>query len=177
MFKEIKIGDELTRMLGGRVPIKVEVSRLTEEFIFVKPVDKTNFKEIEGVDIDWRFNRQTGMEVEPTIGWDGETKSGSYLTLKPREIKSNPHKDVLAMFSMLRAYSSGLAKVGSIEEVVTPKLQSVVDTIIGVDAGGLTELYYNEFKRVIAEIETVSGKMYKSGRKMLDILEHHINNT
>ena len=62
MKKEIKVGDKVTRIMAG-MKMSLIVTDLSEFFIFCG---------------DWKFDRQTGVEIYEELGWDNEG-SGSYL--------------------------------------------------------------------------------------------------
>lgn len=63
-LKDLAIGDEVTRLLGGIVTMKLRVTEITEETIVCG---------------DWTFHRETGAEIDEDLGWDGVTVTGSYL--------------------------------------------------------------------------------------------------
>lgn len=62
-FIHIKPGDVVTRMLAGRVPMKLKVTKVSDELIYCG---------------DWMFSRRTGDEIDPDLGW-AEYSSGSFL--------------------------------------------------------------------------------------------------
>lgn len=64
---EIKVGDTLTRLLGGTVPHVGQVTAIdgaNDQFIFA------------GM---WTFRLSTGAEIDEDLGWDGRTITGSYI--------------------------------------------------------------------------------------------------
>lgn len=72
----VKVGDRVERVMGGVAagdwPIKppsmsLRVSAVTETEIICGP---------------WRFNRETGGEIDEEIGWDGVRITGSIITLE-----------------------------------------------------------------------------------------------
>lgn len=64
-FRHVKVGDTVRRMLAGVVPMDLVVSEIDDQLIHCG---------------DWTFDRDTGAEVDLELGWDGKTKTGSYLT-------------------------------------------------------------------------------------------------
>ena len=63
-FSEVKVGDILTRMLGG-IPMKgLEVWKVENGIIYASM---------------WEFLVSTGGEIDLDLGWDGKTVTGSYL--------------------------------------------------------------------------------------------------
>lgn len=62
----IKVGDTVTRMWNFDPPQEVGPLKVTaiDQLIHCGP---------------WTFHKETGFEVDPDMGWDGITKSGSYL--------------------------------------------------------------------------------------------------
>jgi hypothetical protein len=67
-FRHVRPGDRVTRLLGG-APMELVVSAVDEEFIRCGPPDT-----------GWKFDRDTGMEVDEVIGWGPQFGvSGSYL--------------------------------------------------------------------------------------------------
>lgn len=96
--KELKVGDKVIRaFIGQRMPMKVTA---IDTFITVtvdEPEEVTQAKlkrandllikakfiqEHEVPDLSlpyWTFHRETGMEVDEELEWDGVNKTGSYL--------------------------------------------------------------------------------------------------
>jgi hypothetical protein len=64
-LSELKIGDPVTRMLAGTVPMNLKVTAIDENIITCGW---------------WTFNRATGGEVDADLGWDGVSYTGSMLT-------------------------------------------------------------------------------------------------
>jgi len=73
-FTDVKEGDTVIRMLGGKIPMELIVGRVDDTFIYTKSPDG-KVKLSEG----WKFRRDNGAEVDADLGWDGITKTGSYL--------------------------------------------------------------------------------------------------
>lgn len=101
-FKDVQVGDVLTRMLAGTIPIKVVVSKVDSEVItctvppeeygraragidkVAKMLNKT-MTESEKMDMPtWTFSINNGAELDPMLGWN-ERMTGSYL-VKPEKI-------------------------------------------------------------------------------------------
>lgn len=63
-YREIKVGDVVKRMLGGRVPMELKVSEITDDLIVCGW---------------WKFSRNNGAEIDEDLGWN-EEKTGSVIT-------------------------------------------------------------------------------------------------
>ena len=62
----LKVGDTVTRMLGGSIPMELVISRI-DDVIECGP---------------WTFNKDTGLEIDEDLGWDGVRITGSFLKSK-----------------------------------------------------------------------------------------------
>ena len=51
-FEHVQVGDTVTRMLAGTVPMELDVSQVTEDRIICGP---------------WEFDRITGIEIDDEI--------------------------------------------------------------------------------------------------------------
>jgi len=71
-FEHVKVGDTVTRMLAGTVPMLQEVGKVDETFIYT-------FNDRVPLEEGWKFRRSNGAEVDEELGWDGITVTGSYL--------------------------------------------------------------------------------------------------
>jgi hypothetical protein len=60
-FWHIRVGDTVTRLLAGVVKMKLEVTQVDERLIHVCDPET-------GVD-GWTFDRSTGFEEDPELGW------------------------------------------------------------------------------------------------------------
>jgi hypothetical protein len=68
-FEHIKVGDTLTRILGGVIPVELKVTEVTETEILCGARG-----------IGWMFDRKTGAEIDEVLGWGHPPKTtGSYL--------------------------------------------------------------------------------------------------
>lgn len=65
-LQELKVGDSVTRMLSGLIPMPLKVTSINDNIITCGA---------------WEFNRLTGAEIDDDLGWDGVSKTGSYLKL------------------------------------------------------------------------------------------------
>lgn len=65
-LEALKVGDVVTRMLAGKIPMKLRITEVTETVIKCGA---------------WTFHRKTGFEIDEDLGWTGEpnTFSGSFL--------------------------------------------------------------------------------------------------
>lgn len=61
---DVKVGDTVTRMLAGVIPMELTVTNATGTRITCGP---------------WEFDRRTGAEVDEDLGWDS-AHSGSYIS-------------------------------------------------------------------------------------------------
>jgi hypothetical protein len=57
------VGDKVTRMMGGSIPMELTVTAVTEDRIICGP---------------WEFDKRTGAEIDEDFGW-GPGFSGSYI--------------------------------------------------------------------------------------------------
>lgn len=69
MFEKLKVGDKVTRLLAGTIPMELEVTEVHENTIVCNL---------------WTFSRKNGAEIDEFLGWD-ESQTGSFL--KPLEEK------------------------------------------------------------------------------------------
>jgi len=51
-FEKVREGDEVLRLLAGQIPVRLKVTRITEELIICGP---------------WKFDRITGIEIDEDI--------------------------------------------------------------------------------------------------------------
>ena len=81
-FENVKVGDVVTRMLGGSVPSKHVVVEITEDRI------KCDTYPAGGITDGgwWEFDRATGMEEDEGLMWGVEYGvTGSYLVESQKE--------------------------------------------------------------------------------------------
>lgn len=71
---DVKEGDIVTRLLGGKIPMDLEVGRIDETYIYTKSTDGR-----VKLSAGWKFRRDNGAEVDEELGWDGIKRTGSYL--------------------------------------------------------------------------------------------------
>lgn len=65
-FRDLKVGDIVTRKLGGVVPMKLRITEVTDTLIICGW---------------WKFDRETGVEEDEDLGWGvAFGKTGSYLS-------------------------------------------------------------------------------------------------
>lgn len=72
-FRDVKVGDTVTRMLGGQggVEMQLTVTKVDEKLIYCGFADPAQA---------WTFDRATGIEEDPDLGWGVESGvTGSYL--------------------------------------------------------------------------------------------------
>jgi hypothetical protein len=76
-FEQVKPGDTVVRMLAG-APMQLAVTEVDDRFIYCGPDA-----------VGWKFDRQTGMEVDEELGWGPEFGiTGSYL-VPPGEVDAD----------------------------------------------------------------------------------------
>lgn len=64
-FENLKVGDVVTRMLGGTIPMRLSVSAITDRIITCSA---------------WQFDKATGAEIDEDLGWGPPPlMTGSYL--------------------------------------------------------------------------------------------------
>lgn len=64
-FRRIKEGDLVMRILAGKIPIELKVTKVDENLIHCGP---------------WTFCRNTGVEIDEVLDWGNSPKhSGSFL--------------------------------------------------------------------------------------------------
>lgn len=70
-FRMVAVGDKVTRMLAGTVPMELTVTAVDDELIHCG---------VPGGPDGWTFDRATGVEVDDDLGW-GPTHgyTGSFL--------------------------------------------------------------------------------------------------
>jgi hypothetical protein len=76
-FGYLKVGDTVTRMLGGSVAMRMQVTAVSDDLITCAAIDKESGKLFYG---DWTFDRNSGVEEDADLQWGikfGHT--GSYL--------------------------------------------------------------------------------------------------
>jgi hypothetical protein len=72
-FRDVGVGDSVTRLLGGSIPMVLVVTRVDERFIYCG----------EG---GWKFDRASGFEVDEEIGWGPQFGlTGSFLVREGEE--------------------------------------------------------------------------------------------
>jgi hypothetical protein len=59
----VKIGDVVTRILAGSIPMELRVTEITDKLVICGP---------------WTFDKETGAEIDDDCGWDNE-HTGSFL--------------------------------------------------------------------------------------------------
>jgi hypothetical protein len=64
-WSKLKAGDMVIRMLAGTIPVPVKVEKVEHGVIYMHG--------------GWTFLVSTGAEVDGELGWDGITRTGSYL--------------------------------------------------------------------------------------------------
>lgn len=73
--KELQIGDYVTRMLAGTLPMELIVTEITDDLIICGA---------------WKFDRRTGAEVDEDLNWGPPPQStGSFIKPTPVTYKYN----------------------------------------------------------------------------------------
>ena len=74
-FKDVKVGDQVTRLLAEKIPMKLNVSEVTETLIITHG--------------GWQFERENGVEYDEDLQWGTKWGyTGSYL------VKEDTSQDV-----------------------------------------------------------------------------------
>lgn len=82
----LEVGDKVTRMLAGTIPMELKIAAIDDKFIYCGPEPE------EGVEPrlypGWKFDKTFGYEVDEDLGWgvegvapDGGVITGSYLVI------------------------------------------------------------------------------------------------
>lgn len=83
MFKNLKVGSQVTRVLAGSVRMPMVVRKIDDYFLYCDTIDERTGKYVLGtpsnIDDYWKFDKETGAEVDLDLGWT-PTRSGSHLT-------------------------------------------------------------------------------------------------
>jgi hypothetical protein len=70
-FEKLKVGDVVVRMLAGTLPMKLQVSAITEQLIICSA---------------WQFDKATGAEIDEELGWGPPPlMTGSFIDLSKTE--------------------------------------------------------------------------------------------
>jgi hypothetical protein len=76
-FRHVKVGDTVTRMLAGQIPMKLGVTKVDDDLIYCGFADPEQA---------WTFDRDTGAEVDDDLRWGPQyRRTGSYLVDKEKE--------------------------------------------------------------------------------------------
>lgn len=71
---DVPVGEIVTRMLAGSVPMQLRISRVTETSLFCKPPDAPDFPD------EWEFDKATGAEIDDYLQWGPKFgRTGSFL--------------------------------------------------------------------------------------------------
>lgn len=65
----MKVGDKVTRMLAGTIPMELTITAMTEDRIICG---------------DWEFDLKTGAEIDEELGWGPPPKfamTGSFIKM------------------------------------------------------------------------------------------------
>ena len=64
-FENLQVGDVVVRMLAGTLPMKLQVSDITDQLIICSA---------------WQFDKVTGAEIDEELGWGPPPlMTGSYM--------------------------------------------------------------------------------------------------
>jgi len=85
-FEYLKVGDEVTRMLAGRFPVKLKVLAIRADRIICGN-DIINGTEPDDENEGWSFDLATGAEIDEFLNWGPPPKmTGSYLVHKDQQV-------------------------------------------------------------------------------------------
>ena len=74
----VKVGDEVLRMLAGTLPMKLKVTGVTADRIIIAV---PGFESGPMAD-SWEFDRETGAEIDDRFDWGPPPKmTGSYIVV------------------------------------------------------------------------------------------------
>lgn len=77
-FTHLKVGDRVTRMLAGKLPMQMVVREVKEDTVRCAAVQEDG-AEFEG---DWEFDRETGCEEDHELGWGRKFGvTGSFIVM------------------------------------------------------------------------------------------------
>jgi hypothetical protein len=62
--QKLKVGDVVTRLLAGIIPMQLKVTEITENEIVCGA---------------WKFHPATGGEIDEDLDWDGVVRTGSRI--------------------------------------------------------------------------------------------------
>lgn len=65
-FSYLKPGDTITRLLGGKISMKMVVREVGDTLLTCDAIDKDSGKLFRG---GWTFDRKTGTEEDHELGW------------------------------------------------------------------------------------------------------------
>lgn len=72
-FRNVQVGDVVTRLLGGSIPMRLQVTDLDDELIHCG---------------GWTFDRDSGFEVDEDLGWGPRYGiTGSFLVLEAKSAR------------------------------------------------------------------------------------------
>lgn len=75
MFEYVQVGDVVTRMLAGVVPMLLKVTEVTDTEILCGPRE-----------IGYMFDRKTGAEIDSDLDWGPPPKmTGSFLVVNENQ--------------------------------------------------------------------------------------------
>lgn len=77
-FEHLKAGDKVTRMLGGKVRMPMQVTAVSDTLLTCAAIQNGGL--FYG---DWTFDRNSGVEEDAELGWGIKFgRTGSYLVLE-----------------------------------------------------------------------------------------------
>lgn len=79
-MRDLKVGDKVTRMLGGKLAMPMHITKVTEDRIFAVADGAVNLMKDDDFDEHWQFDRDTGIEEDEDLGWGTKYGvTGSFL--------------------------------------------------------------------------------------------------
>lgn len=117
----VKPGDKVYRFWGkaAESTFTLLVLDLRKGIIIATPVDmKPEAKKLlePGELVLYEFDQETGAEVDTSLGWDGKTVSGSFITLDPENEKTPPKG--IEFFSVEAILVQKLLKINDLEKEI-----------------------------------------------------------
>lgn len=88
-LSSLKVGDKITRLMAG-IPIPLTIWKIENGVIFTE-------NNIITKEAGWRFDAETGAEIDEDLGWDGKTVTGSYIQIPdtPTGVKVEELSDIV----------------------------------------------------------------------------------
>lgn len=139
-FRDVKVGDKITRMLAGAIPMKLVVSEVTDTLILTAA--------------GWKFDRETGAEVDEDLDWGPPPKmTGSYLVkeMEGKEVQLGDFLTDEQIREMVHIFREGGRAKDVHDKVILPNMETI-NRKLGQENNPMFLAYvcehaYGEYKR------------------------------